>query len=116
MSDCLFCKIVSGEIPSEFIYEDEMVVAFRDIDPQAPHHLLIIPREHISGINEADETKQLLLGRLFVAARRIAEKLGVADDGYRCIVNTNRDAGQEVFHFHLHLMAGRPLGRMLPDA
>jgi len=113
MSDCLFCKIANKEINSEFVYEDEQVVAFKDINPSAPHHYLVIPREHISSVNDADDANQALLGRLFVAASKIAREQGIAERGYRCIVNTNKDAGQEVFHIHLHVIGGKPLGPMI---
>ncbi len=110
MSDCLFCRIVEGAIPAERVYEDEKVIAFKDINPVAPVHILVIPREHVATLNEADEENEALLGHLFVAAARIAKREGFEEDGYRCVVNCNRDALQTVFHVHLHLLAGRRMG------
>lgn len=109
MSNCLFCKIADKELDSDIVYEDDHVVAFNDITPQAPHHLLIIPRKHIATINDIDETDTALLGKLFLAAKNIARQLGVGENGYRVVMNCNRDAGQTVFHLHLHFLAGRPL-------
>jgi len=108
--DCIFCKIASGEMESELVYEDDSVVAFSDINPVAPHHILIIPRKHIASINEIGEGEAKLIGRLFLAAGKLAKDLGVDQPGYRCVINTNKDAGQAVFHIHLHLLAGRKLG------
>ncbi len=106
---CLFCKIANGEINSEIVYDDEDVVAFRDIHPQAPHHVLCIPRRHIATVNDANEEDMLLLGKLTLAAQKVAKALGVAEDGYRLVMNCNGHGGQTVFHLHLHLLAGRPL-------
>ncbi len=103
MEDCIFCKIVSGEISTELIYEDEEVVAFRDINPQAPFHVLIIPRVHIPSAKEADDKS--LIGKMFFAGNQIAEKNGIED--FRYIINTGEQAGQTVFHLHLHLLGGR---------
>jgi len=103
MEDCIFCKIASGEISTELIYEDEEVVAFRDINPQAPFHVLIIPRIHISSVKETDDKS--LIGHMFVAGNKIAEKNGIED--FRYIINTVEQAGQTVFHLHLHLLGGR---------
>jgi histidine triad (HIT) family protein len=108
--DCIFCKIAAGQIPANLVYQDEEVVAFRDLHPQAPTHLLIIPRRHIGSVNDMGENDAALVGRLFLAAKSIAKAEGVADSGYRLVMNTNRDAGQTVFHIHLHLLAGRALG------
>lgn len=108
--DCIFCKIVGGEVPAEKLYEDEQVVAFKDIHPAAPHHLLLVPRRHIVSVNEATEQNEALLGHLFTAAARLARKLGVEEKGYRCVVSTGPDAGQLVFHLHMHFLAGRELG------
>ncbi|MDH3748312.1 MAG: histidine triad nucleotide-binding protein [Gammaproteobacteria bacterium] len=107
MSDCLFCKILDGEIPADVIYESETALAFRDINPQAPTHVLIIPREHVSTINDLDEGHETLVGSLFSAAKQIAAQEGLADDGYRVVMNCNEGAGQSVFHIHLHLLGGR---------
>lgn len=106
---CLFCKIANGEIASDIVYQDEAVVAFRDIHPQAPHHILIIPRKHIATINDATPEDTDLVGNLTLTAQNIAAKLGVAADGYRLVMNCNGHGGQTVFHIHLHLLAGRPL-------
>ena len=110
MADCVFCRIIEKEIPADFVYEDELVVAFKDANPAAPHHYLVVPREHIETVNDADEGNQEVLGRLFVAAGNIARKFGFDEGGYRCIVNCNRDAGQVIFHLHMHLMAGKAMG------
>lgn len=108
-SDCLFCKILDGEIPADIIYESDTVVAFRDINPQAPLHVLIIPRKHIATINDISETDEATVGSLYSAASEIARSAGYADDGYRVVMNCNEAAGQTVFHIHLHLLAGRSL-------
>lgn len=109
MSDCLFCKIVAGEIPSTKIYEDEYVYAFNDIDPQAPKHIIIIPKEHISSANEINDENMLLVGRVFSAAAKIAKEQGFAENGYRVVNNCGHDGGQTVGHIHFHLLAGRNL-------
>jgi histidine triad (HIT) family protein len=103
--DCLFCRIVRGEIPAKLVFENEHCVAFRDINPQAPVHVLVIPRDHVASLNDA--TDAALVGRLSLAAAEIARAEGIADAGYRTVVNTNADAGQMVFHLHLHLLGGR---------
>jgi histidine triad (HIT) family protein len=105
--DCLFCRIVRKEIPAKLVAEDEHCVAFRDINPQAPVHVLVIPREHVASLNQA--TDPTMLGRLSLMAADIARKEGVAESGYRTVVNTNAGAGQTVFHIHLHLLGGRSL-------
>ena len=107
-SNCLFCKILSGEIPADIVYESETAIAFRDINPQAPTHLLIIPRKHIATINDIAEEDELLVGSLYSAAREIAAAEGIAEDGFRAVMNCNEGAGQTVFHIHLHLLGGRP--------
>ena len=106
--DCLFCRIVRKEIPAKLVAEDEHCVAFRDINPQAPVHLLVIPREHVPSLEETDDPA--LVGRLALLAAELAQKEGIAESGYRMVVNTNADAGQTVFHVHLHLLGGRPMG------
>lgn len=106
---CLFCKIANKEIDAEIVYEDTHVVAFRDLHPQAKHHLLVIPRRHIATLNEAEDDDAEVLGRLLLTARHLAKELGVAEDGYRVVMNCNRDGGQTVFHIHLHLLAGRQM-------
>jgi histidine triad (HIT) family protein len=110
MSDCLFCRIIDGEIPSDVIYESDTALAFRDINPQAPTHVLVIPRKHVSTINDIGEDDQPLVGSLFTAAKEIAATEGLADDGYRVVMNCGEGAGQSVFHIHLHLLGGRSLG------
>lgn len=110
MEDCLFCKIIAGEIPADIVYESEAAIAFRDINPQAPTHVLIIPRKHIATMNDIEEEDQVLVGSLYSAAREIAREEGYAESGYRAVMNCNEDAGQTVFHIHLHLLAGRPMG------
>jgi histidine triad (HIT) family protein len=107
-SNCLFCKILSGEIPADIVYESETAIAFRDINPQAPTHLVIIPRKHIATINDIAEEDELLVGSLYSAAREIAAAEGIAEDGFRAVMNCNEGAGQTVFHIHLHLLGGRP--------
>ena len=110
VDDCLFCKIAAGDIPADVVYENDDVVAFRDINPQAPTHVLIIPRRHISTINDLEDEDDQIVGRLFLAAREIAAAEGFADVGYRVTMNCNAAAGQTVFHIHLHLLGGRGLG------
>jgi histidine triad (HIT) family protein len=107
--DCIFCKIVAGEIPAAKIYEDERAVAFRDINPQAPTHALVIPRAHVASLNEASEADETLLGHLLLVAARVARDEGHADGGYRTVINTGAGAGQTVFHIHVHLLGGRSL-------
>lgn len=109
MTDCLFCKIVAGDIPSDKVYEDEHVYAFCDINPVAPLHVLIIPKRHISMISDVEEVDAETMGRLFVAANKITKELGVAEEGYRTVMNCGEAAGQTVFHVHMHLLAGRDL-------
>jgi histidine triad (HIT) family protein len=106
-ADCLFCRIVRQEIPATLVYEDDACVAFRDIDPKAPVHVLIVPRDHVSSLNDVKDPT--MIGRLSLAAAEVARREGVADSGYRMVINTNRDAGQTVSHVHLHLLGGRPL-------
>lgn len=107
MSDCIFCKIVSGEIPSEKLYHDEYVTAFRDINPAAPTHVLIVPNRHIPAVNDLTEQDETLVGHLITVARQLAVEAGIADSGYRLIMNNGPDGGQEVFHLHLHLLGGQ---------
>ena len=109
MSDCLFCKIVAGDIPADVIHETDSTLAFRDINPQAPTHVLIVPRRHIARINDIATDDRELVGSLFTTAKEIAVAEGLADDGYRVVMNCNEAAGQSVFHLHLHLLGGRPL-------
>jgi histidine triad (HIT) family protein len=109
MTDCLFCRIANREIPASIVYEDQRVVAFNDINPQAPAHVLIIPKRHIASLNEISVEDDQLVGELVRRAAAIAKDLGLSGGGYRTVFNTNRDAGQTVFHVHLHLLAGRSL-------
>lgn len=107
--DCLFCKIAGGDIPADIIYESDTAVAFRDINPQAPTHVLVIPRRHIATINDLQDGDQEVVGDLFMVAAQIAAEDGIADDGYRVVMNCNAGAGQTVFHIHLHLVGGRAM-------
>ena len=109
MVDCLFCKIVSGGIPTDFVYEDENVIAFRDINPQSPTHILIIPREHIETLNDINQSHDELLGAMQLTSSYLAKEEGIYEEGYRTVFNCNRAAGQTVFHIHLHLLGGRSL-------
>ena len=108
-SNCLFCRIASGEIPADEVYSDENVVAFRDIAPQAPTHILIIPRKHIASVNDLEPQDTELMGRLYQVAKDLASQEGVSEDGYRMVINAGADGGQTVFHIHLHLLGGRPM-------
>jgi histidine triad (HIT) family protein len=103
--DCLFCRILRKEIPAKVVFENDHVLAFRDIDPKAPTHVLVIPREHVASLNEAKDAK--MIGELALAAAEIAKAEGIAEAGYRTVINTNKEAGQTVFHVHLHLLGGR---------
>jgi histidine triad (HIT) family protein len=109
MPDCLFCKIASGVIPAEVIFQDESVLAFRDINPKAPTHVLVIPRTHIPTINDIGSDDTDLIGRLYLAAKKIASDAGIAQRGYRTVMNCNAEAGQTVYHLHLHVLGGRAM-------
>jgi len=109
MDDCLFCKIVAGDIPADKVFENENVYAFRDIDPKAPTHILIIPKEHIATTNDLAEAHKTLMGEIMLVAKEIAEQEGVAELGYRTVFNCNSDGGQAVYHIHLHLLGGRQM-------
>ena len=109
MTDCLFCKIIAGDIPSDKVYEDDAVYAFKDITPVAPLHVLIIPKKHIATLNDLEKQDDAVMGELLLAAKNIAKQEGYADDGYRTVINCGEQAGQTVFHIHLHLLAGRDL-------
>ena len=109
MSDCLFCKIIAGQIPGQFVHQDDQLVAIRDLNPQAPLHVLILPRRHIATLNDLASADDALIGAMNRAAAAIAKEHGYADRGYRTVFNCNREAGQTVFHIHLHLLAGRGL-------
>lgn len=107
MSDCIFCKVVAGEIPAAVVKRDDGFLAFRDINPQAPTHLLVIPTHHVASLNEARDPQ--LLGELLAFARDLAQEAGIATRGYRVVLNTNPDGGQTVFHLHVHILGGRPM-------
>ena len=107
--NCLFCKIIAGEIPGDFVHQDEQCVVIRDINPQAPSHVLVIPREHLESLDDASQKDESLLGHLLRVGARVANDLGHAEDGYRTVINTGAGAGQSVFHLHVHVLAGRPL-------
>ena len=108
--NCIFCRIAEGSIPSTQVYRDDDVIAFRDLNPQAPTHILIIPRRHVSGINTPDAADGPMLAAMVRAANAIAEAEGISESGFRLVWNVGRNAGQSVFHLHLHLLGGRPLG------
>lgn len=110
MADCLFCGIASGEVPADVVHDDEWVLAFRDIDPKAPVHLLVIPRKHIASVMELEPEDGEAMGRAMLAARRLARENGLSERGFRIAVNCGPDAGQSVSHVHLHLLGGRSLG------
>ncbi len=105
--DCLFCKIVNNEVSAKIVYRDDLVLAFEDINPQAPHHILIIPQKHISTINEVKSEDNELIGHMVQTAKLLAKELNVAEEGYRLVANCNAGAGQTVFHVHMHLLGGR---------
>ena len=110
MTDCLFCKMVEGEIEPDVVYQDDEVLAFRDLSPQAPTHVLVIPKQHIATVNDFTPEQAELIGKLYLAAQRIAAEENLAERGYRIVLNCNAEAGQSVFHVHLHLLGGRPMG------
>ncbi|MFK3618398.1 purine nucleoside phosphoramidase [Pasteurella multocida] len=111
--ETIFSKIIRQEIPANIVYQDELVTAFRDISPQAKTHILVIPNKLIPTVNDVTAQDEISLGRLFTVAAKLAKDEGIAEDGYRLIVNCNKHGGQEVFHLHMHLVGGEPLGRML---
>ena len=108
-ADCLFCKIAAGQIPAQEVYSDEHIIAFRDINPVAPQHILLIPRKHIVNVASLEEEDSAIMGHLMLCAKNIAEREGFAEAGFRCVLNTGSDGGQSVDHLHLHLVAGRSL-------
>lgn len=110
MSDCIFCKIINKEIPSEVVFEDEQVVAFKDINPLAPVHLLIIPKKHIESLDEASPEDEGLLGHILIVAQQLAKKSGIAENGYRVVTNIGEEGGQIVKHLHFHVLGGKVLG------
>ena len=107
--NCIFCKIIKGELPSEKVYEDENILAFNDLHPRAPIHQLIVPKKHIATLNDLTEEDTELAGTIIQTARHLAKKANISETGYRTIFNCNKEGGQEVFHLHLHLLGGRPL-------
>lgn len=109
-SDCIFCKIAAGEIPSAKVYEDEQVLAFNDINPQAPVHVLVIPKKHVASVNGLAAEDTEMLGRVFAAVQRVVQEKGVAESGYRVVTNTGKDSGQVVHHLHFHILGGQMLG------
>ena len=108
-NDCIFCRIVAGELPATIVYQDDEVTAFNDINPQASTHVLVIPNQHITSLNQAEETDPVLLGRLLQVAAKVARDAGLAESGYRVVTNTGPDSGQTVFHLHFHVLGGNPL-------
>ena len=110
MVDCLFCKMVNGEIKPDVVYENEAILAFRDINPQAPVHVLVVPKKHIATLNDLEPENDVLVGEMYLTAKRVAEKLGITESGYRTVMNCNEGAGQTVFHLHLHILGGRQMG------
>lgn len=110
MTSCLFCDIAAGKRKADIIYGSDDVLAFRDISPQAPHHILVIPRKHIATLNDLQDHDTELMGKLLLAAKHITKEVGLSETGYRTVINCNRDAGQTVFHIHLHILGGRYLG------
>jgi len=111
-TECLFCKIANGDIPADLLMEDDDLVAFNDISPQAPEHLLIIPKKHIATVNDLTEADGELVGKLMFCAKRLASERGIAESGYRLLLNCNAQGGQTVYHLHLHLLGGRQLGAL----
>ena len=108
--DCLFCQIIAGDIPAEVVHTDDLSIAIRDINPQAPVHVLVIPREHMESLDEASQRDEALLGHLQRVAARVANQEGLSESGYRTVINTGAGAGQSVLHLHVHVLGGRPLG------
>jgi len=115
MSDTIFAQIVRGEATADVLYQDELVTAFRDVQPQAPTHILVVPNKPVPTVADVTDTDEPALGRMIRVAARLAEEEGIDQEGYRLIINCRAHGGQEVYHVHLHLVGGRPLGRMLPD-
>ncbi len=109
----IFSKIINKEIPADIVFQDDRVTAFKDINPQAPTHILIVPNKEISTVDDIDESDEAVLGYMFIVARNIAREQGIADDGFRLIINCRDNGGQEVYHLHMHLLGGRQLGPML---
>ena len=113
MNDCIFCKIIAKEIPSEIVYEDEEILAFKDIAPKAPVHIVVIPKKHIEKITEIEKQDEAVIGRIYSAINQIAREQGIAEDGFRVIINCGENGGQEVKHIHFHLLGGTKLGMQI---
>ncbi len=113
MEDCLFCKIIKGEIPSNKVYEDEEILAFHDIHPAAPIHILVIPKKHITSLAHLKKEEEEVIGKIYGVINEIAEREGFKKEGYRVIVNCGKNGGQEIMHLHFHLLAGKPLGEKI---
>ena len=113
MENCLFCKIIKGEIPSTKVYEDDEILAFKDINPAAPIHILVIPKKHIISLAHLEKEDEIIVGKIYTVINKIAEEQGVKEKGYRVIVNCGKDGGQEVMHLHFHLLAGTQLGEKI---
>ena len=115
MNDCIFCKIIKKEIPSNIVYEDDEILAFRDINPVAPVHILVIPKKHISSLVDLSEEDELLVGKIYTTINKIANEEGIAEKGFRVVVNCGKDGGQEVKHLHFHILGGKKLGTKICD-
>ncbi len=115
MEDCIFCKIIKGEVPSSKVYEDEDILAFKDIEPAAPIHILVIPKKHIKSLLQLEENDYELIGKIQKVINKIAHELNIEEEGFRVIVNCGKDAGQEVMHLHYHLLAGKKLGNKIVE-
>ncbi len=113
MEDCIFCKIIKGEIPSDKVYEDDEILAFKDINPAAPIHILLIPKKHISSLADLKDGDEKIIGKIYTIINKIAKEQGFIENGYRVIVNCGKDGGQEVMHLHFHLLAGRQFGEKI---
>ena len=113
MNDCIFCKIINKEIPSQIVYEDEEILAFKDIHPVTPIHILVIPKKHIASIAKIEKEDEALVGKIYTVINKIAEEQGVKEEGFRVIVNCGKNGGQEVMHLHFHLLAGTKLGEKI---
>lgn len=110
MDNCIFCKIINGEVPSEKVYEDDEILAFKDINPAAPIHILVIPKKHIATLLDVKEEDNYLISKIFMAINKIAKQIGIEENGFRIICNCGKDSGQEVMHIHFHLLAGKTMG------
>ena len=115
MNNCIFCKIVNKEVPSEIIYEDDEIISFKDINPVTPVHVLVIPKKHIEKITDLKKDDELLIGKIYAVINEVAKKLGIAEEGFRVIVNCGENGGQEVNHIHFHVLGGKKLGEKVAD-